>query len=295
MIYGYVYKTTNLINGRIYIGQHKSNGWDEQYIGSGKILEVALKKYGRKNFVCEIIESCKTKEELNQKEIYWIAFYREKNNCYNITNGGEGRAASHSEETRKKLSKSLTGRVVPKEARENMSNAHKGIRVSEESKLKISKALKGRPFSEKHKENLSKSHMGISNPHSKEWREKVSRANKGRIFNESSKQKMSLSHKGENHYNHGKHLSVETRHKISEANKIANEKLCKRVEQICYKTQEVVAQYDSIAEAEKQTGINRAYISRLCHGKGKQCFGYTWRFVTRPPISWQYVEELRNE
>lgn len=51
-MYGYVYKTTNLINGRIYIGQHKSNGLDEQYIGSGKILGIALKKYGRRNFVC---------------------------------------------------------------------------------------------------------------------------------------------------------------------------------------------------------------------------------------------------
>ena len=43
MIYGYVYKTTNLINGRVYIGQHKYNGWDKSYIGSGKIFEVALK------------------------------------------------------------------------------------------------------------------------------------------------------------------------------------------------------------------------------------------------------------
>ena len=43
MIYGYVYKTTNLINGRIYIGQHKSNGWDEQYIGSGKFVVIVFK------------------------------------------------------------------------------------------------------------------------------------------------------------------------------------------------------------------------------------------------------------
>lgn len=49
--------------------------------------------------------------------------------------------------------------------------------------------------------------------------------------------------------------------------------------------------YDSIADAEKQTGINRAYIYRLCHGKGKQCFGYTW-FVTRPPQSYVFVEEI---
>lgn len=294
MIYGYVYKTTNLINGRVYIGQHKYNGWDKSYIGSGKIFEVALKKYGRKNFKCELIENCETKEDLDKKEIYWIAFYRSKTDCYNITNGGEGRSATHSKETRAKLSKSLTGRVISKEARENMSNAHKGIRVSEESKLKISKALKGRVFSEEHKKNLSKSHIGIPNPHSKEWRKKVSQANKGKKMSKTSKEKMGLSKSGEKHPNYGKQLSEETKHKISEANKIANKKLCKRVEQICYKTQEVVAQYDSIAEAGKQTGINRAYISQLCHGKGKQCFGYTWRFVTRPPQSYMFVEEAEE-
>ena len=218
-MYGYIYKTTNLINGRVYIGQHKYNGWDKSYIGSGKILEVALKKYGRKNFKCELIENCETKEDLDKKEIYWIAFYRNKNDCYNITEGGQGRSATHSKETRKKLSKSLTGRIILNEARENMSNAHKGIRVTEESKLKISKALKGRVFSEEHRKNLSKSHIGIPNPHSKEWREKVSQANKGKKRTETSKEKMSLSKSGENHPNYGKHLSEETKQKIREAKK----------------------------------------------------------------------------
>ena len=66
-MYGYTYKTTNLINGRVYIGQHKYNGWDKKYIGSGKILRIALKKYGRKNFKCVLIENCETKEDLDKK------------------------------------------------------------------------------------------------------------------------------------------------------------------------------------------------------------------------------------
>ena len=55
MNYGYIYKTTNLINGKIYIGQHKSNLFDSQYKGSGVILRKAFAKYGKENFKVEII------------------------------------------------------------------------------------------------------------------------------------------------------------------------------------------------------------------------------------------------
>ncbi len=114
-MYGYIYKTTNLINGKIYIGQHKHLGWDNNYYGSGKALQCAIKKYGRKSFKCELIESCETKSQLNEREIDWIAYYQELYKCYNITGGGEGRTATHSKKTREKLSKSLSGRKISKE------------------------------------------------------------------------------------------------------------------------------------------------------------------------------------
>lgn len=101
-MYGYIYKTTNLINGRIYIGQHKHDKWDNKYYGSGKILISAIKKYGIKNFKCELIECCETKQEMNNREKYWIKFYSKTNNCYNITEGGEGRTAPHSQEAEAK-------------------------------------------------------------------------------------------------------------------------------------------------------------------------------------------------
>ena len=50
-----IYKTTNIVNGKIYIGQ--SHGLDKTYLGGGTILKKALKKYGRKNFKFEVIES----------------------------------------------------------------------------------------------------------------------------------------------------------------------------------------------------------------------------------------------
>ena len=87
----FVYKITNSINGKIYIGKHETNSIDDNYFGSGKILRLAIKKYGRDNFVKEIIEYCNDPEDLSNKEIYWI---KEINSLYpvgyNINPGGSG-------------------------------------------------------------------------------------------------------------------------------------------------------------------------------------------------------------
>ncbi len=96
MYYGYVYLTENLINGKCYIGQHKSEKFDESYIGSGTTLVKAINKYGKENFVSTIIEWCNSREELDSKEIYWIAKTDASNdpNFYNITRGGGGHTSA---------------------------------------------------------------------------------------------------------------------------------------------------------------------------------------------------------
>ena len=83
-----IYKTTNLINEKIYIGQDFYN--NPSYLGSGILLKRALKKYGYSNFKKEIIDVASTIDELNEKEKYWIAFYKSQNLDigYNIAPGG---------------------------------------------------------------------------------------------------------------------------------------------------------------------------------------------------------------
>ncbi len=84
-----IYKTTNLINGKIYIGQDSNN--NPTYYGSGKLLKIAIKKYGKENFKKEILEECKNEGHLNEREIFWI------HNCdsinrkvgYNISDGSK--------------------------------------------------------------------------------------------------------------------------------------------------------------------------------------------------------------
>ena len=93
-MYGFVYITTNNINGKKYIGQKKYDecgNWKD-YLGSGIILTKSIKKYGKENFSKEIIEECETKEQLNEREKYWISYYNavDSDDFYNIAFGGDG-------------------------------------------------------------------------------------------------------------------------------------------------------------------------------------------------------------
>lgn len=83
-----IYKTTNLLNGKYYIGKDEKNNPD--YLGSGKILKAAINKNGRDYFKKEILEICKTREILNDREKYWIESLSATTLGYNITEGGTG-------------------------------------------------------------------------------------------------------------------------------------------------------------------------------------------------------------
>lgn len=89
-MYGYIYKTINMFNDKIYIGKHKGE-FDENYKGSGRYLTNAINKYGKDNFIVELIEYCNDPEIQNEKEKYWISYFRDKGfSMYNISRGGDG-------------------------------------------------------------------------------------------------------------------------------------------------------------------------------------------------------------
>lgn len=93
-MYGYIYETTNLINGKKYIGQHHASEFEWWYKGSGKLIKKAFDKYGFDNFEVKLLENCNSKEELDEKEIYWINYYDavNSNNYYNLAEGGSNGA-----------------------------------------------------------------------------------------------------------------------------------------------------------------------------------------------------------
>ena len=84
-----IYEIKNKINGKVYIGQHSSDELGT-YWGSGKLIKRAIKKYGFENFERFILEKCSTKEELNEREKYWIIEKDSINSGYNLTEGGTG-------------------------------------------------------------------------------------------------------------------------------------------------------------------------------------------------------------
>lgn len=92
-MYGYIYKTTNIINGKIYIGQKKSNVFlGNKYLGSGKYLQCAIKHYGADNFIVEMLDYSASKEGLDELEKLYIQKFNSTNPNigYNIALGAVG-------------------------------------------------------------------------------------------------------------------------------------------------------------------------------------------------------------
>lgn len=103
----YIYKTTNNITNKIYIGQsQKDQNDNEEYLGSGLILLKSIKKHGKHNFSKEILHECSTKDELNDLEIYYIKKFNSTNELigYNIVTGGQGGYLGEAANNKKKVS-----------------------------------------------------------------------------------------------------------------------------------------------------------------------------------------------
>jgi group I intron endonuclease len=85
-----IYETINKINGKRYIGKDKHN--DPKYLGSGKLLNKAIKKYGRENFIKTILEHCESEEHMSERERHWIKITNAQTSdlYYNIGEGGIG-------------------------------------------------------------------------------------------------------------------------------------------------------------------------------------------------------------
>ena len=82
-----IYKTTNKINGKFYIGKHQTNDIDDGYMGSGKLLKRAIKKHGIENFVKEILHVFDNEADMNAKEKELVVISEQS---YNLCDGGNG-------------------------------------------------------------------------------------------------------------------------------------------------------------------------------------------------------------
>ena len=165
--YNYIYKITNQINGKIYIGKHSTDNLNDGYMGSGILIRKAEKKYGKENFTKEYLAFCDTEEKLNWFEKFYIKKYKARENGYNLTDGGDGSLGRYqSEETKMKISNTKSGVKVPKLsiALKGKPSGFKDKHHTEEAKRKISEGLKDKHRTEETKRKISEGHKGKSKP-----------------------------------------------------------------------------------------------------------------------------------
>jgi group I intron endonuclease len=151
-----IYLTTNLINNKKYIGKDINN--NPKYLGSGSVLKKAIKKYGKENFKKEILEYCNSKEELCQREEYWLNFHNAETDplYYNKTNKAFGNSGQ-TKEGKDKISKSRKGWTPSDKTKKLMSENRKGHEMyNDEWRLKIKEALTGIKRSDETKQKQSK-------------------------------------------------------------------------------------------------------------------------------------------
>ena len=216
----YIYRITNKINGKTYIGQHKYKSLNDNYMGSGKLIIKAKQKYGVENFEKQILYSrIQYKETADDIEKFAIAKERALGKAeYNIADGGNG--GNLGDEVNKKHSETCKGRHPSEETIRKRSEALKGHKVSEETRKKISEANKARVISDEWRRKMSENHKGMEGKkHSEYSKKKMSEAAKGRTFSEETRKKLSEAHKGRTSFWKGKHLSEETKRKKSEVMK----------------------------------------------------------------------------
>lgn len=146
---GIIYKVTNKINGKIYIGQtiqtlHKRKISHFSSANRDKIVNHfhrALNKYGKNNFNWKTLEYCNSKEELDDMEFHYIKQYHSYKNGYNMTIGGEGTLGRVCKEsTKRKISEAKVGVKASKKTKKKLSDMRRGVKKSKEHVAKVAAA-----------------------------------------------------------------------------------------------------------------------------------------------------------
>lgn len=209
--YGYVYVTTNLVNGKKYVGQHCCHSVRKGYLGSGTAIKEAIKKYGKENFIAEPIDWAESKEALDQKESWWVDFFGavKSKNWYNLVDGG-GSLPIMTGENHPMYGKGY--KIAGKKngmygKRGELAPMYgKGYKIAGERSPMYGKCgelspMYGKHLSEETRQKMSEVRKGEKNPfygrhHTEETKQKISEANTGRKLTEETKQKISEAHTG---------------------------------------------------------------------------------------------------
>lgn len=265
MRYFYLYKIINKINNNFYYGVHQTLNLNDNYMGSGFRLRDAYNKYGKQNFKKIILEWFDTESEMYRREKEIVNYHLvESSDCYNLREGGYGGSIS-------RIGIKTVGmkgekhpfynkkRPEHSERMKGVGNPRYGKFCSESTKQKISKANRGR----KHSEEVNKS--------------------KGR----SGSQNAQYGNPGPNLGKHWITNGIEEKSVFIDDTFImpdgwkrgSKSKNTKKVLKLDPKSNNIIAEYKSIAEACKHTTARQPAISMCCAGKLQTSGGFKWRFA----------------
>lgn len=267
-----IYKITNNINGKVYIGQsiRIEERWADHLTANDDWqIHQAIKKYGANNFTFEVIEEC-PQEDLDDREMYWISYYNSFKKGYNMTLGGEGGFHYSYDEIRKLWSEGY-GTLKIKE----MTGA---------SLNTICRALQGEPlFNNGESQSRNKGQLFSQYSPEGKWIATYSSYNELlRVMDiniEMVKRCLYDSLKPEEEKRNRSAEGYQWRYGDNKEDippiKITHSGHKKPVIQYD-KNNNLIKVYSSVAEAHKETGIN--HISGCCLGKIKTARGYKWKY-----------------
>jgi hypothetical protein len=190
-----LYRTTNLVNSKIYVGVHKLQNTSKSrcYLGSGYGLKSAIKKYGRDKFTRITLAKFNCFEDAYFAEAEMVTQeFIDRPDTYNMCLGGRG-GGIQTPEILAKMSAANIGKKLSEETKAKIRAANLGNKYTfgkkhtEEAKEKIRAANLGRLRSEEQKLNYSKGQLGntkwLGKHHTEESKAKISAANKGHTRN----------------------------------------------------------------------------------------------------------------
>ena len=181
-----IYKITNTINNKSYIGQSINihTRYNHHFSESNNsrlhmAIAKAVRKYGKEYFSFDILENC-DREHLDERERYYVELYNTvAPSGYNLRSGGNIKGCTFSEEAKANMSKARTGMKLSDSARANIAKASGRRKHTDETKEKLRQLNIGRKFSDETKK-LQSEKAKLRQPFSAETRQKLSIANKGK-------------------------------------------------------------------------------------------------------------------
>lgn len=268
---GSIYLITCIPTGKKYVGQsidplrRKQQHFKHigNYKGGNNYLYRAMNKYDSKDsWSFEIIEDCFEKEKLNEREIFWIIYYKttDPDFGYNHQKGGSN---SYLEDVRNKISKSNKGKKRTPEQLKRLSDAHKGYKPSEETLKKLSTSWKKR-----YQEGYQNPMKGKRSPM------------KGKTLSKATRYKMSQSLKEA--YKNGT-IIPRRGFKMSDEAKFKNS-LAHQKRVIVYKNDIYYKEFNCLKDVAEELGYSKKYLNAIITGHSKQgkytSNGYSFKYAS---------------